>query len=112
MPYSNLGQRYHLESARRSVYILDQMLVISSLSSSTDSTYQTLADLSRPAQTQPVPSAPFIPVLSRDISRAQSPSAINWDDLIQTMDLGMLPTFNFLDQGTNDPFAFLEGTLA
>ena len=38
-------------------------------------------------------------------------SPVNWDDLIQTRDLGMLPTFNFLDQGTNDPFAFLDGTL-
>ncbi|KAL8276582.1 hypothetical protein RQP46_011005 [Phenoliferia psychrophenolica] len=89
----NLGQRYHLASAQRSVYILDQMLSIASLSPSS-------AD------------APFVPALSRDVSRAQSPSAINWDDLIQTMDLGMLPTFNFLDQGTNDPFAFLDGTLA
>ncbi|KAM0753888.1 hypothetical protein T439DRAFT_322773 [Meredithblackwellia eburnea MCA 4105] len=86
----NLGERYNLASAQRSVIILDQILSVSNLNHA--------------------PEVPFIPALSRAPSRAQSPSAVNWDDLILTMDLGMLPTFNFL-QGAGDQFTGLEGVL-
>ena len=88
------------------------MLAITSITpENSDGTLSCALARSAPAETDLPSPAPFVPALSRDVSRAQSPSAINWDDLIQTMDLGMLPTFNFLDQGTNDPFAFLDGTL-